>query len=74
LNNATRTRTNELTPRQDLYLDVVQMSTAAITVSWVSVAVLILDAWAMLRAWQFAIGGRDTLAFKWHRCAPRLTP
>ncbi len=60
MNNATRT--NELSPRQDLYLDVAQMGAAPITVSWVSVAVLILDACAMLRAWQFAMDGRDTLA------------
>mmetsp|Transcript_2700 Transcript_2700/g.8140 ORF Transcript_2700/g.8140 Transcript_2700/m.8140 type:complete len:303 (-) Transcript_2700:112-1020(-) len=42
------------------YLDGVQMGASLITMFWVSVLVLILDAWAMFRAWQFAMGGKDT--------------
>jgi hypothetical protein len=47
---------------QDPFLDGVQMGAALITMFWVSVTVLILDAWAMFRAWQYAMDGRDTLA------------
>ncbi len=39
------------------------MGAAPITVSWVSVAVLLLDALAMLCAWQFAVNGWGTLTF-----------
>jgi hypothetical protein len=51
------------------------MGAALITMFWVSVAVLILDAWAMLRAWQFAIkaGTRSRFSHRALRrgCRPR---
>ena len=37
------------------------MGAAPITVSWVSMAVLFLDALAMLSAWPFAVNGWGTL-------------
>ncbi len=45
----------------DPYMDGIQMGASLITMFWVSVVVLILDAWAMFRAWQFAMGWKDTL-------------
>lgn len=41
------------------YMDGIQMGASLITMFWVSVVVLILDAWAMFRTWQFAMGNKD---------------
>lgn len=40
---------------KDPYSDGIVMGASLITMFWVSVIVLILDAWAMYRAWQFAM-------------------
>lgn len=43
----------------DSFLKGIQLGAALITMFWVSVVVLILDTWATVKAWNFAVNGKD---------------